>query len=138
MRQNEQTRRVARMLEAAIQAFGLTEGELEKRMGWQEGALSDVLAGRADLHSDHVLAILNGLSLDARPPGSEEEDPDDSGSFLVEELIGRSRRLGFDPEESEAPDYPPPDGVELERRIRSVLLEAFGAGMESRARSGAD
>lgn len=126
------------MLGAAIQGFGLTERDLEKRLGWHEGALLDILEGRADLHSDHVLAILDGLSLDSRRPSSEEEDLDDSGSFLVEELIGRSRRLGFDPEESEARDYPAPNGMELERCIRSVLREAFGDEMEVRARSDAD
>ena len=83
------------MLEAAIQAFGLTEGDLEKRLGWQKGALSDVLEGRAELHSEQVLAILDGLSLSPRASRAEEEDLDDSGSFLVEELIGRSRAWGF-------------------------------------------
>jgi transcriptional regulator with XRE-family HTH domain len=138
--QNEQTRWVARMLEAAIQAFGFSERELERRLGWNEGALSDVLAGRVELHSEHVLAILDGLSLNANARGSsgEEEDPDDSGSFLVEELIGRSRRLGFDPEESAAPDYPPPNGAELERRIRTVLHEAFGDEIAARDRFDSD
>jgi transcriptional regulator with XRE-family HTH domain len=136
--QSEQTRWVARMLEAAIQAFGLSERELEKRLGWNEGALSDILAGRVELHSEHVLAILDGLSVAPRAQGSGEEDLDDSGSFLVDELIGRSRRLGFDPEESRTPDYPPPQGAELERRIRTVLREAFGDGIEARDRFDAD
>ncbi|HKV08067.1 MAG TPA: helix-turn-helix transcriptional regulator [Thermoanaerobaculia bacterium] len=134
MTQSEQTRWVARMLEAAIQAFGLSERELEKRLGWNEGALSDVLAGRVELHSEHVLAILDGLSVTPRKDGSDEEDLDDSGSFLVEELIGRSRRLGFDPEDSRIPDYPPPQGAELERRIRTVLREAFGEEIAARDR----
>jgi transcriptional regulator with XRE-family HTH domain len=124
------------MLEAAIQAFGLTDRDLEKRMGWHEGALSDILEGRAEIHSEHVLAILDGLSLDSRTDG--DEDLDESGSFLVEELIERSRRLGFDPEESAVPDYPPPDGAELERRIRSVLHEAFGDGLNARGSYDAD
>jgi len=132
--QSEQTRWVARMLEAAIQAFGLSERELEKRLGWNTGALSDVLAGRVELHSEHVLAILDGLSVTPRKEDSDEEDLDDSGSFLVEELIGRSRRLGFDPEDSRIPDYPPPQGAELERRIRTVLREAFGDGIAARDR----
>lgn len=119
------------MLEAAIQAFGLTERDLEERLGWQEGALSAILEGRSELHSDDVVAILDGLSLDSRN-GRAEEDLDDSGSFLVEELIGRSRRLGFDPEESAIPDYPPPNGTELEKRIRAVLREAFGEGLKAR------
>lgn len=126
------------MLDVAIQAFGFTELDLEKKLGWREGALSDILEGRAEIHSDHVLAILDGLSLDSRPPGSEEEDLDDSGSFLVEELIGRSRRLGFNPEAFAVPNYPPAEGIELERRIRAVLREAFGPEMEARARPGAD
>lgn len=139
MTQNEQTRWVARMLEAAIQAFGLSELELERRLGWNEGALSDILAGRVELHSEHVLAILDGLSVAPRAERSEEEEElDDSGSFLVEELIGRSRRLGFDPEESRVPDYPPPQGAELERRIRTVLREAFGDEIAARDRFEAD
>ena len=114
------------MLEAAIQAFGLSEQELEGRLGWNKGVLSDVLAGRVELHSEHILAILDGLSVAPRAERAGEEALDDSGSFMVEELIGRSRRLGFDPEESQVPDYPPPQGAELERRIRTVLREAFG------------
>ena len=138
MTQNEQTRWVARMLEAAIQAFGFSERELERRLGWTAGALSDVLAGRVELHSEHVLAILDGLSLNAQGGSNEEEDLDDSGSFLVEELIGRSRRLGFDPEESAIPDYPPPESAELERRIRTVLREAFGDELAARDRFDSD
>ena len=122
------------MLEAAIQAFGLSERELERRLGWNEGALSDVLAGRVELHSEHVLAILDGLSVAPRAESSSKEDLDDSGSFMVEELIGRSRRLGFDPEESRVSDYPPPQGAELERRIRTVLREAFGNEIAARDR----
>lgn len=138
MTQNEQTRWVARMLEAAIQAFGLSERELERRLGWNEGALSDVLAGRVELHSEHILAILDGLSVAPRAE-RREEDLEDSGSFMVEELIDRSRRLGFDPEEpSCVPDYPPPEGAELERRIRTVLREAFGDEIAARDRSEAD
>jgi transcriptional regulator with XRE-family HTH domain len=138
VRPNEQTLWVARMLEAAIQAFGLTERDLEKRLGWHEGALSDILEGRADLHSEQVLAILDGLSLSPQAARAEEEDLDDSGSFLVEELIGRSRRLGFDPEESVPLDYPPPSGAELERRIQAVLREAFGEGLIARGGYDAD
>lgn len=134
MTQNEQARWVARMLEAAIQAFGLSERELERRLGWNDGALSDVLAGRVELHSEHILAILDGLSLAPQVESSGEEDLDDSGSFMVEELIGRSRRLGFGPEESQIPDYPPPQGAELERRIRTVLREAFGDEIAARDR----
>lgn len=126
------------MLEAAIQAFGLSEQELESRLGWNEGALSDVLAGRVELHSEHILAILDGLSVAPRAERRGEEDLDDSGSFMVEELIGRSRRLGFAPEESQAPEYPPPQGAELERRIRTVLQEAFGDEIAARDRFEAD
>lgn len=138
MTQNEQTRWVARMLEAAIQAFGLSEQELERRLGWNQGVLSDVLAGRVELHSEHILAILDGLSVTPRAERTGEDDLDDSGSFLVDELIGRSRRLGFDPEESQLPDYPPPQGAELERRIRTVLREAFGDEIAARDRFEAD
>lgn len=124
---------IARMLEAAIQAFGLSNRELEARLEWEEGSLEEILQGRVELEPRHVVKILDALSLEPPPaPDSELLDLDDSGSFLVDELIGRFERLGYGPAEASIPEHPSPNGPELERRIRAVLVRAFGeqAGLE--------
>jgi hypothetical protein len=131
----EEIRWIARTLEAAVQAFGLSTRELESRLGWEEGSLDAVLSGRIELEPWHVVKILDGLTDDLAT--SAEVDLDDSGAFLVEELIGRFERLGYGSAELALPEHPPPDGPELERRIRTVLREAFGekanGGEEPRA-----
>jgi hypothetical protein len=129
---------IARMLEAAIQAFGLSNRELEARLEWEEGSLDDILQGRVELEPRHVIRILDALSLEPPAPESERLDLDDSGSFMVEELIGRFERLGYGPAEASIPEHPSPNGPELERRIRAVLVKAFGeqAGLEEGALGG--
>lgn len=125
------------MLEAAIQAFGLSNRELETRLGWEEGVLDALLEGKVELEPRHVVKILDGLSLEPEEPAESAgvDLDDDSGSFLVDELISRFERLGYGPAQTAIPDHPPPNGVELERRIRSVLVKAFGdqTGLEEDA-----
>jgi hypothetical protein len=135
----EEIRWIARMLQAAVQAFGLSNRELETRLGWQDGSLDDILKGRVELEPWHVVKILDGLSSEpAESPESEDLDLDDSGSFLVDELIGRFERLGYGPAEASIPELPPPNGPELERRIRAVLREAFGDAAEGEEPAASD
>ena len=123
----EEIRWIAKTLQAAVQAFGLSNRELEARLDWEEGTLDDVLEGRAGLEPWHVVKILDALSVEpAEAADAGDMDLDDSGSFLVDELIGRFEQLGYGPAEASIPDHPPPNGAELERQIRAVLREAFG------------
>ncbi|MFP5286214.1 MAG: hypothetical protein ACLGI9_10795 [Thermoanaerobaculia bacterium] len=135
----EEIRWIAKMLQAAVQAFGLSNRELEMRLGWQDGSLDDILKGRVELEPWHVVKILDGLSIEpAEPSEVDDLDLDDSGSFLVDELIGRFERLGYGPTEASVPDPPPPNGPELERRIRAVLREAFGEAAEGEEAAASD
>jgi hypothetical protein len=123
----EEIRWIAQTLQTAVQAFGLSNRELERRLGWHQGAFDDLLEGRVELEPWHVVKILDGMTLEPEEPSSSDDlDLDDRGSFLVDELIGRFERLGYGPAEASIPDHSPPNGPELERRIRAVLREAFG------------
>lgn len=135
----EEIRWIANMLQAAVQAFGLSNGELAARLGWKEAALDEILEGRVELEPWHVVKILDALSAEPEePPDSGDVDLDDSGSFLVDELIGRFERLGYGPAEASIPDHPPPNGAELEQRIRAVLREAFGEGVGGEEQAAGD
>jgi hypothetical protein len=121
------------LLETSIQASGLSERQLEKRLGWDKGALGKILHDGGALEHQQVLDVLEVLSRDGRAPGPGEPKGSGGGP-LVGTLLERFDRLGIPAAETasvEPPAAPLPQGDELERRVEKLLAEAFGRLEES-------
>src|SRR5262245_47546820 len=84
---------MARLLEASLQSSGLSEREVEERLGWEPGALGRVLDGTTDCGPLQLLTLLAELGSErASSPAQRRE----SGTQMVQELIDRFRRLGYE------------------------------------------
>lgn len=55
----ERVRRFSRRLQRRIRAGGLSQREVERRLGWNSGYVSQLLRGNQDLKIKHALAILD-------------------------------------------------------------------------------
>ncbi|HYG62144.1 MAG TPA: hypothetical protein VEL74_06155 [Thermoanaerobaculia bacterium] len=118
-----------RLLETSIQASGLSERQLEKRLGWEKGALGKVLRNGGALEHQQILDILEVLSRDGREGGARGAKGSPPAGPLVGTLLERFHRLGIPASETAfvGPPSPPPlQGAELERRVEDLLAEAFG------------
>lgn len=113
---------MTRLLESSIQSSGLTEREIEERLGWEPGLISRMLDGSAEQGPLQLLQILAEL-------GSER---DRSRRFrgretrMVEELIERFRDLGYGAPGLTIPGASRLSEEILEQTVEDVLLRAFG------------
>jgi transcriptional regulator with XRE-family HTH domain len=117
------------LLETSLQASGLSERELEKRLGWDKGALGKILHDRGAPDHQQVLDVLEVLSRNGRAPRPESRSG--VGGPLVGTLLERFERLGIpastDPVPGgKSPAGPLPQDDGLERRVEEILAEAFG------------
>jgi transcriptional regulator with XRE-family HTH domain len=98
----EEVRHAARLLECLIQAAGVSEADLERRLDASSGYLRRVLSGEIELKLRHILSILRVLEIEpvlyfeslypAQPSG---------GTIRLEDLQERLKRLGLgDPSRS--------------------------------------
>lgn len=132
---DDQARWMTRLLEASFQRSGLSEGEVEERLGWEPGALGRILAGTAECEPLQLLAVLAELGFEV-PGSSLRSRHRERGTQMVEELIERFRGLGYG-QPAAAPVAPQPPGMdEIERTIEDVLQRTFGPGFGKRERGG--
>lgn len=123
----DQTRWMAELLATSIQVSGLSEEELEEKLGWSPGAVGRLLEGD-ELDPERALEVLAELNGDS----SWELGPDtewDERTQVVTELVDRFRRLGYEA----APALPQEQRLsigDLEKRVEAVLRETFGEGIE--------
>lgn len=123
---NDRARWLARLLETS----GLSEKELEARLGWSPGTLGQLLDGSVECEPHHLVAAVSGIGSDPGRPVYQEQDWwQDSGAQMVEDLIDRFRRLGYSPAGSSLL-VEALSGAELEKRVESVLRGAFGPGLK--------
>jgi hypothetical protein len=120
----DDARWMARLLAASIQASGLSERELERRLGWRKGSLRKILQSSAGVEHQQALEILGALSGERVFADLQNE-----GAGGVQSLLERFRRLGYGPEPEPSPAAHW-SGPELESRVAEILREAFGAGLE--------
>jgi hypothetical protein len=124
---DEQARWMARLLEASLQSSGLSEREVEERLGWEPGAFSRMLDGATEWEPLQLLAFLAEIGSEvpgAYPPRSRHRE---RGTQMVQELIDRFRGLGYG--EPAAPPASPMQPVdEIERTVEDVLQRTFGKG----------
>ena len=117
---------MADLLATSIQVSGLSEEELEQRLGWTSGSIGRILDGEENLDPDEAIRVLNELNGE---PGLEGEsdlaDRDDGQTQVVTSLLERFHRLGYEARELEALE----EGLDvskLEKKIQAILREAFG------------
>ena len=115
------------VLETAFRGSGLSEGNLEQRLGWSGGALGRLLRREEPCQAHHVVAVLGELHtgqdrFSRREAWKNSLDLEDR---LVDDLLDRFERLGYRAVEESLPQGEP-DSVELERRVESALRGAFG------------
>lgn len=125
---DDEVRRAAKLLEAMIQATGVSSEELERQLEAAPGYVGRLISGRVELKLRHILAILRILEiepilffqtlyLDAGPIG---------GAVQLDELRRRLDVLGIS-EEGEG-SAPPKLGVgteDLERLVQGAVQAAL-------------
>ena len=122
---DDEVRRAASLLEALIQATGVSPEELEKRLETSPGYLGRLLSGIVELKLRHILAILRILEIEpalffqtlypeAGPAG---------GTVRIDELRQRLAELGVGRE----PAAPKPEvGMDdLERLVQGAVQAAL-------------
>jgi transcriptional regulator with XRE-family HTH domain len=127
----DETLWMTRLLETSLQESGLSEREVERRLGWRRGTLDRILQGKGSLSHEQVLEILDILNRGSEQAiGQRLRTP---GSSMVDDLVDRFRRLGYDTDASSLSLEPPTTQVELERHVESIFREAFGLEPEEEA-----
>lgn len=114
---------MAELLATSLQVSGLSEEELEAKLGWSPGSVSRLLEGD-ELDPGQVLEVLAELNGDS----SWELGPDnewDERTQVVTDLVERFHRLGYEAAEV-VPQEKRPTIQELEKRVEAVLRETFG------------
>lgn len=118
---------MAELLATSLQVSGLSEEELEAKLGWSPGSVNRLLEGD-ELDPGQVLEVLAELNGDS----SWELGPDnewDERTQVVTDLVERFHRLGYEAAEV-VPQEKRPTIRELEQRVESVLRETFGDSIE--------
>ena len=98
----EDRARWAELIATSLQVSGLSEEELERKLGWTPGALGRLLDGEGDLEPDQVLEILGELNESSRARKGREAARD-GRTQVVTELLERFRRLGYEPRQAAPP-----------------------------------
>lgn len=124
---------MADLLATSIQVSGLSEEELERRLGWTSGSVARLLEGEGDLGPEQFLRVLGELHGDVKPEGRADfADPEDDRTQVVTTLLDRFQLLGYELKEV----APPAEGrvslPELEKRVESILRKAFGSSLDEK------
>lgn len=120
----DRSRWMADLLDTSLQVSGLSERELERRLGWSAGAIGRILEGEEELDPDEALRVLVELNSDDSADIGPGLDSLDDHTQVVTHLLARFRRLGYDAPEVAAPDEEL-DLKELEKKVMAILKEAF-------------
>jgi hypothetical protein len=131
---DEQARWMMRLLEASLQSSGLSEREVEERLGWEPGDLGRMLAGTLECGPLQFLAVLAELGPERRASPRSRRKERRTG--MVQELIERYRSLGYRKPEAALAATAPPAATEIESTVDEVLRRTFGADFEGRGRRG--
>jgi transcriptional regulator with XRE-family HTH domain len=133
----EDLARWAELLATSLQVSGLSEEDLERRLGWSPGSLGQLLDGKSSLEPDQVLEILGELNEGSRPRRGrggartgkprDGEDFEDDRSQVVTDLLERYRLLGYEPRQAIPPPPAEPSSIEdLEKKVEAILRRAYG------------
>jgi transcriptional regulator with XRE-family HTH domain len=123
--EKDRMRWMAELLATSIQVSGLSEEELERRLGWKPGSVGRILDGESDLDPNRVLEMLSELNESAET-GLSLREPEDDRTQVVTDLLERFQDLGYKIREVPPPDTGEVDLASLETKLESLLQEAFG------------
>jgi len=122
---DEHGRWTARLLEASLQSSGLSEREIEERLGWETGLLGRILDGTTECGPLQLLEIL--AELGAERGGSSVYRPRrERGTQMVQELLERFLDLGYGQTGAASATTVPPAPDDIEETVEKVLQQAFG------------
>ena len=125
---------MSRLLEASLQNSGLSEREVEERLGWEPGELGRMIDGALECKPLQFLAILAELGPERREtPRSRRKE---RGTQMVQELVERYRGLGYGKPEAALAAMAAPAPAEIEKTVDEVLRRTFGADFGEKRRRG--
>jgi transcriptional regulator with XRE-family HTH domain len=115
--------RLAKLLETSLADSGISQRQLEERLGWTQGSVGRILKGESQCEPRLLLEILGelGEAERSRPGRAARRRP--GSSSMVDDLLERARLLGY-----HRPASPPVEGpgdAELEETVRGALRRAF-------------
>jgi hypothetical protein len=131
----EDRARWVELLSTSLQVSGLSEDDLEHKLGWSPGSLGRLLEGEDDLAPDQVLEILGELNESSRFRKNREASGT-GRTQVVTELLERFRMLGYEPRQAVPPPAEPSSLTELEKKVESILRRAYGEPTGSSGGSG--
>lgn len=125
MADEEVVARVLSLLKRAIRSSGLSQKEVDRRIGVQPGYLSQVMIGRLDLKLKHLLRALEAIGVDAvgffELAFPEGQDAELSGGDLLR-LLPQANRS--EPATARTAGADLPNGsASLERLVANALAE---------------
>ena len=123
---DDEVRRAAQLLEALIQAVGMSQEEVEQRLEASPGYLGRLLSGRVELKLRHILAVLRALEIEPSLFFSTlyPEAGPESGTVRLDELRQRLETLGL--------EIGPVPGSEAEPDLESLVQRAVQAALSRR------
>jgi hypothetical protein len=132
---DEQNRWTVRLLEVSLQGSGLSEREIEERLGWETGLLGRILDGTAECPPLQLLAFLAELSAERRggAPGLRRGE---HGTQMVQDLLARFQGLGYGLPGAAPAVFASPVTNDVERTVEEALQRAFGKDFGKEARGG--
>lgn len=98
----EETERIIRMLRTALRLLGLTNREIERRLGYTPSYLTRLFSGQIELRFEHVVDIASAMGLTAEEffqfayPGRKRERSEPA--IKLDEVLEELRPAGRDPE----------------------------------------
>jgi transcriptional regulator with XRE-family HTH domain len=122
---DDETPWVTRLLETSIEASGLSQRDLERRLGWKKGTLGKILQDGTALEHQQILEVLGELNRDSK--AGDPAKPRSGGGRMVGALLDRFHGLGYAAVEPEAVVEPAWEGGALEHKVQDALTEAFGS-----------
>jgi hypothetical protein len=134
---DDEIRRYAKVLEAAVKLSEVSTRELERRLGFGGGTLNRIFAGKIDLKMRHILLVLDTLGMPperffqiacVRPPAAAQGGQ--AGSSVTADLLESFQRFGYGIGSPATPAATPVSDEGLDRRVEAALvrvLERFAA-----------
>ncbi|HVG07076.1 MAG TPA: hypothetical protein VNM67_05180 [Thermoanaerobaculia bacterium] len=128
----DRARWMADLLATSIQVSGLSEEELELRLGWTSGSVARLLEGEGDLPPEQFLRMLGELHGEGPQGGADLADLEDDRTQVVTNLLDRFQLLGYELTEVAPPAEGNMNLPELEKRVESILRKAFGSSLDEK------